>query len=170
MTVRSFASTIAANGSWIGFAVLFPLVVALLAAAALVEIGQLLIGLADLTCAACVDPSNGMPTGPFTAGTVGAGVGGVGGAAGGLGGFGSGSGGSGGGPTPPYSPPPPRPHWTDPGDDVGDTTPNVVPPRRPDSWYESPTMINASETVQKWAEDMLGGPEIKGTAPAGSKA
>jgi hypothetical protein len=78
MTIRWFASTIYGNSFWTGVAVLFPVVAALLAAAALVEIGPLLFGLADLACAACVDPSQGINTAAAGAGAAGAGAAGAG--------------------------------------------------------------------------------------------
>jgi hypothetical protein len=170
MTMRSFASTIVASSSWIGFAVLFPIGAALLAAAFWAEIAQLLFGLADLACAPCVDPSEAIPGAAAAAGTAGAGAA--------AGGAAAGGGGLGGGPTPPYSYGDPggrdrhgrNPRIPDPTDDVGDQTPWKTLPTRPtvgpwEEWY-----LHTSDRLQKWAEDMIGGVEQKGTAPSSGKA
>ena len=61
--VRAFDSTLAANGAWLGLVALFPMAAGLLAAAVWSEVGQVLFGLAGLTCAACADPSNGIKHG-----------------------------------------------------------------------------------------------------------
>ncbi len=160
MTVGSFASTIIANGSWTGVAVLVPIGAALLAAAALLEIGQVLLGLADLTCAACTDPSNGMGTGPATVGAVGTGLvlGSV---------VGSGSG-LGGGPTPPYPYPPARGWGIDPADDAGDVTPPLMPPRPPEGWI-STGLGDVARQIERWTHDVIGEDEV-GTVPSAGKA
>lgn len=160
MTMGTFAT----SGRWIGFAVLFPMALVLLATPALSVIEQL-FGLAALACAACADPSNGIDPVGAAAGTAAAGA-----AAGGAA-----AGGSTGAEDEPAGPEPwtPRPtrdaRIPDPTDDAGDQTPwESLPPRPPDAWYEDRRLIEATEQLQKWAEGWIG-VDRKGTAPA-SKA
>lgn len=157
MNTRSFASTMVANGSWTGVAGLLPIGAALLAAAAWTEIGQLLVGLADLACAACVDPSQAMSRLGLGAGVAGAaaGVAAVAAAADAVG----------------LTSDSRSPYPADPADDVGDVTQRPREDRR--------RILEASETLQKWAEtwveewldpDRRAILDPKGTAPGASKA
>jgi hypothetical protein len=158
-------SSFAASSGLIGIVVLFPTAAFLLVAAFWAEFGQQLLGLAELACASCADPSNGIDPAGAAAGAAAAGAAAGGAAAGDR---------TGGADEPtgsePWTPRPTRDARTpDPSDDAGDQTPwESLPPRPPDAWYEDRRLIEATDWLQEWAEKWVG-VDRKGTAPA-SKA
>jgi hypothetical protein len=70
MTHGSFASIIAAGGSWTGAVVLFTTNAPLIACASSTEIGQVLFALAEGACAACVDANQAMGATAAAAGSI----------------------------------------------------------------------------------------------------
>ncbi len=165
MTVRSFAWTVATSGRWVGLALLLTIGAALLAAAA--EMAQGAFGLADLACAPCVDPGNGIDTAAAAAGAAAAGA-----AAGGAAAGGGDAGGSSRDPNPRFSDPHTNPRLPGPEDDVGDaTSPHQQLEIARDGATGRPggPMLGMSRQLQRWAEYWTG-TDIIGTVPAGGRA
>ncbi len=132
-----------ARNSWIGFALVFPMVAVLLAGAVQAELGPVLLGLADLACAACADPSNGISTAGAAGGAV-AGGGAAGGAAAGGGVNGSGD--------------------PDPYDDAGDQTPRTTLPYRPP--FKPGPLLRFSRLTETWVKSMVGEDRRGTTGPS----
>ena len=132
MPIRFCASTMVAHVAWTRVTVLFPLGAALVIAVSWAEIAPLLFGLADLACAPCVDPSQGINSAAAAAGTAGAAAAAAGAAdAGGLGGRSS------------------LPDSRDAAGDVGDVTPRP-PPRR------APALTNFDNWLREMTEEIMG--------------
>ena len=157
-----FAPTMVANAAWTGVAVLFPLGVTLVIAVSWAEIAPLLFGLADLACAPCVDPSQGINTAAAAAGTAGAAA-----AAAGAAGAGDSTGSA----NPRFSDPHVNPRLQGPEDDVGDATSpyQQLDNARDGAVRPGGPMLDASRQMQKWVEHWVG-TDIIGTVPTGGKA
>lgn len=134
---------------WISVAALIPIAVAMVTAAVWAEIAQAVFGLADLTSAACADPSNGInPAG--AAGGVAAGGAAAGGAAAGGG----------------VNDRTRDPRIPDPYDDMGDQTPPFTLPYRPP--FEPGPLLRFSRLTETWVNSMIGVDSV-GTVPGTGK-